>query len=540
MPVQSFPSIPNLFRQEPGRVERMSITVGKLYFDFSKHAVSQNECEALYKKLDAVQVKEAYEQMFAGVSINHTEKRPVLHVALRAPEHSDFQVMGVPLMPNIERERKRVCDFADRFRKGEVKGATGQAINSIVHLGIGGSDLGPRMVVRALKPLIKENMLKEGNKRAIHIRFASNVDGNDVLEALEGLNPETTLCMVSSKTFATMETLLNAKSVTDWFLQHMDHQDLKHHFVGVTSNPDAAISFGLLEENVFRFWDWVGGRYSLWSAIGLVIACALGSEVYRKLLAGAHAMDEHARLAPWSENAPAVSAVLGCHYRETYDCRSFAVLPYDHYLSLLPAWLQQLDMESNGKSVDKQGNPVTVSGPIVWGEVGTNSQHSFFQLLHQGTEVVPTEFVVCKDTWHSSREHHDCLIANCFAQSESLMRGQSEGDAYEDMLKKGLSAIEAKRLAPYRTFAGNRPSTTILVEGHLDAYTLGALLSYYEHRTFIQGVLWNINSFDQYGVELGKVLAARVTKSMDSMRVGGSQVGEHDPSTLGLLKKIIG
>lgn len=460
--------------------------------------------------------------MFAGEKINVTERRAVLHTALRAPLAADLQVDGQHVSRDVHAVLERMHVFTDRVRAGDWSGYTGKAITDIVNIGIGGSDLGPKMVCRALRSFAHPRL---------HMHFVSNVDGHDLDAVLSLVDPETTLFIITSKTFTTMETMMNAQSARNWFLQHGDAAGLAKHFVAVSTNLGAVNAFGIDADNMFPFWDWVGGRYSVWSAIGLPIALAAGFDNFSAFLQGAHAMDTHFRNAPLESNIPVILALVGLWNRNFAGCTSLSIAPYLQDLELFPAFLQQLDMESNGKHVAADGSALEVAtGPIIWGNAGTNGQHAYFQLLHQGTDITPVDFITALKPNHTLPEHHAALLANCFAQSEAFMRGKSADEVRAEMQAQDIPAADVEALVPHRTFAGNRPSNTILMDA-LNPATLGALIALYEHKVFTQGVLWGVNSFDQWGVELGKVMA----KNIQSELTVAAQPQRHDSSTNGLI-----
>jgi glucose-6-phosphate isomerase len=495
-----------LFAEDPRRFERFSVKLGDLLVDYSKHRATDDTFRLLFALADETGVRRAIDAMFGGEKINTTEKRAVLHVALRNRSERPMMVDGEDVMPRVRAVLGQMSRFSAAVRSGAWKGHTGKAISDIVNIGIGGSDLGPVMVTEALRPYWKEGLRPH---------FVSNVDGTHLAETLRRLDPETTLFVVASKTFTTQETLTNARSARDWLLARLDDPAaVARHFVALSTNARAVGEFGIDPQNMFEFWDWVGGRYSLWSAIGLSIAVTIGMERFEELLAGAHEIDEHVRTADLAQNVPVVLALLGVWYADFFGAETHAVLPYDQYLHRLPAYLQQADMESNGKAIDKDGRAVDYpTGPVVFGEPGTNGQHSFYQLLHQGTHLVPCDFLAAIEPRNALGDHHRILLANFFAQSEALMLGR---DAAPD--------------EPWRRFEGNRPSTSFLYR-RLDAGTLGKLIAIYEHKIFVQGVIWNVNSFDQWGVELGKQLAGRILPEL----AAPGPVDSHDPSTNGLI-----
>ncbi|MEC7522511.1 MAG: glucose-6-phosphate isomerase [Myxococcota bacterium] len=516
-----------LFADDPERARRLSFRLDDLLFDFSKHRVTDETMEALMALARQRDLPAWIERMFTGEKINVTEGRAVLHVALRNRDNRPIRVDGKNVVPVVSAVLAKMRKFTDRVRAGEHTGHTGEAITDVVNLGIGGSDLGPLMVCEALEPYWKEGLTPH---------FVSNVDGAHLGRTLKGLNPATTLFIVASKSFSTEETLTNARSARSWLVEKLgSDKAVAKHFVAVSTNHDAVKEFGIDPANVFEFWDWVGGRYSLWSAIGLPIACAIGMDAFEELLLGAHRMDAHFRSAPLEENLPVIGAMLGVWYASFFGASSHAVLPYDQSLHRLPAWLQQADMESNGKRTRRDGDVVDgyVTGPIVWGEPGTNAQHSFFQLLHQGTRLVPCDLLAPLVSHYPTGDHHRKLLANLVAQAEALMIGRTEEEARAELEASGLDAEEVERLLPHKVFEGNRPSTTILFD-RLDPKTLGSLLAYYEHRVFVQGVIWGLNSFDQWGVELGKVLAKRILPELS----GAEEPSGHDTSTTALIRLI--
>ena len=516
------------FDRDADRFARFSMEVEGILLDYSKNLIDAETMRTLVRLADSVGLSSRVEAMFTGERINATEGRAVLHRALRHRGEESVLLDGSDVMPEVRAVLAKMRSFCDRVRAGDWKGFSGKPIRDVVNIGIGGSDLGPLMVCEALKPY------RDPDRGAF---FVSNVDGSHLVETLVGLDPETTLFIIASKTFTTQETITNAKSARAWFVEQskgragFDDRSVARHFVAVSTNEAGVTEFGIDPENMFEFWDWVGGRYSLWSAIGLPIAVAVGMDRFEELLGGAHAMDRHFRSAPFAENMPVVLALLGVWYGNFHGAESHAVLPYDQYLHRFPAYLQQLDMESNGKRVALDGRPVREStGPVVWGEPGTNGQHAFYQLIHQGTRLVPCDFIAAVTSQCPIGRHHEILLSNFFAQPEALMNGKSAKEARVEMDAQGLDAAEIERLLPHRVFPGNRPTNSILMET-LDPHRLGALIALYEHKVFVQGVLWGINSFDQWGVELGKQLAKRILPELD----GDSPVDGHDPSTRGLL-----
>ena len=513
----------DLFARDPQRFEKFSLRLDDLLVDFSKNRVTDETMLLLMDLARERGVEDYRERMFAGEKINFTENRAALHVALRNCANRPIFVDGVNVMPGVNTVLERMSAFADRVRSGEWRGFTGRPIEHVVNIGIGGSDLGPLMVCEALRPY--------GHKR-LTMHFVSNVDGTHIVEALKQTDPETTLFIVASKTFTTQETLANARTARDWLLEHARNETaVAKHFVAVSTNAQAVSAFGIDTTNMFEFWDWVGGRYSLWSAIGLPIALFVGMDRFEELLEGAHAMDEHFRSAPLERNIPVVLAMLGVWYVNFFQAHTHAILPYDQYLHRFPAYLQQGDMESNGKSVDRAGRRVAWhTGPVIWGEPGTNGQHAFYQLIHQGTRIVPCDFLAAAETHNPVGEHHRILLSNFFAQTEALMRGRSLDAVQAEMAAAGFSTGEIERLAPHRVFEGNRPTNSILYR-RLTPFRLGSLIAMYEHKIFVQGIVWNVNSFDQWGVELGKQLAKAILPELTD----AAPVASHDASTNGLI-----
>ncbi|WP_274630266.1 glucose-6-phosphate isomerase [Arvimicrobium flavum] len=512
------------FEGDAERFARFSLTFDDLLLDWSKCAVSEETMRLLAEFALAAGVEQRRDEMLAGEKINTTEDRAVLHTALRAPEGAVIEVDGVNVVPEVHAVLGAMARFAEAVRTGEAAGATGSRITDVVNIGIGGSDLGPVMATLALSPY------HDGPRT----HFVSNVDGAHIADTLKGLSPETTLFVIASKTFTTIETMTNAETAKRWVEKALGTDAVGRHFSAVSTALDKVAAFGIAPDRVFGFWDWVGGRYSLWSAIGLPIMLAVGPRNFRDFLDGAHAMDQHFATAPILENVPMILGLIGFWHRAICEYPSRAVIPYDQRLARLPAYLQQLDMESNGKSVTLDGGvPATPTGPLVWGEPGTNGQHAFFQLLHQGTDVIPVEFIVAA-TGHEPdlKVHHDLLVANCLAQSQALMKGRTLEEAKAQMLAKGMKASEVEEIAPHRVFSGNRPSLTI-VHRLLNPFTLGRLIALYEHRVFVEGVLFNINSFDQWGVELGKELATNLLPVVE-----GKADDAGDVSTSGLVGHI--
>ncbi len=512
-----------LFAQDPQRFARFSLEFRDILFDFSRNRITGEILDLLYQLARDTGVPEYIEKMFGGEHINHTEDRAVLHVALRDQSGRAIKDAGRNVMPEVRAELRRIREFSEAIRTRRWRGYTGQPITDVVNLGVGGSDLGPVMATEALRPY------------AIHdlgVHFVSNVDESHITDTLEKLKPETTLFIVVSKSFTTQDTMVNAETARKWLLDGHGNADiLRQHMVAVTSNVARAGECGIPEENVFAMWDWVGGRYSLWSAVGLSVAIAVGMEHFEDMLAGAHAMDEHFRNAPFEENLPVTLAMLGIWYVNFFGAESCAILPYDQHLHRLPAYLQQLEMESNGKRVDRDGRVVDYhTCPVIFGELGITGQHAFYQLLHQGTRLVPADFIAPINSYQCIPLHHRILMSNVFAQTEALMRGKTEDEARAELEAEGLSGTELEALLPYKVFPGNKPSNTILYRT-LTPATLGALIAMYEHKVFVQGVVWNINSFDQWGVELGKQLAKTILPELDA----DAEVTSHDSSTNGLI-----
>jgi glucose-6-phosphate isomerase len=508
----------DLFAADPERAQRFNVEAADLYLDFSKNRVTDETVALLIALARRSGLAERIQAMFRGDKINVTEGRAVLHVALRAPRTERIVVDGTDVVPGVHAVLDKMRDFARRIRSGEWKGYTGRPITTIVNIGIGGSDLGPAMCYHALRDF---------SDRRLDVRFVSNVDGTDMWEATHDIDAAQTLFIVASKTFTTIETMTNAGTAREWLVRELGSADaVRNHFVAVSTNAEKVAAFGIDTANMFEFWDWVGGRYSVDSAIGLSLMTAIGPEHFNEFLAGFRAIDEHFLATPFERNMPVLIGLLGVWYGNFFGAQTHAVLPYSQYLSMLPAYLQQLDMESNGKSVTLDGRSVTYqTGPIVWGTPGTNGQHAYFQLLHQGTKTVPADFVGFIEPNHSLPEHHDLLMANLFAQTEALAFGRSADDV--------RAAGVPDRLVPHRTFAGNRPSSTLLAP-RLSPRTLGQLVALYEHKVFTQGVIWGINSFDQWGVELGKALATRI---MAELTADGEPMLDHDSSTNALIRR---
>jgi glucose-6-phosphate isomerase len=516
------------FRRDRRRFERFSARIDDLLVDFSKQLVTADTLSLLRELAAARGVEALRERMFAGDAINNTEGRAVLHVALRNRSGRPVRVDGRDVMPDVGTALEHMRTFSEAVRSGAWTGFSGLRITDVVNIGIGGSDLGPAMVTEALTPYAREGP---------RVHFVSNVDATHLSETLRDLHPATTLFTVASKTFTTEETMANARSAREWLLARAkDEARIAKHFVAISTNTREVQAFGIASDNMFVFWDWVGGRYSLWSSIGLPIALAAGFGRFEQLLEGAHEVDEHFRLAPIEQNIPMTLGLIGIWNTDFLGAESQAVLPYDQYLRRLPAYLQQLDMESNGKRVDRDGRPVDVAtGPIVWGEPGTNGQHAFYQLIHQGTRLVPCDFLIGAQSHHEIGEHHPLLIAHCLAQSEALAMGKTEDEARAELKKQGLDRDAVERLVPHKVFPGNRPSTTFAYR-RLGPRTLGRLLALYEHKVFVMGAIWGINSFDQWGVELGKQLAKKIRPEIDAV----APISAHDASTNGLLNYLKG
>lgn len=513
-----------LFGGDPGRFERFSLELPGMLLDFSKHRATDETVALLVKLAEEAGLPARIEAMFRGETINLTERRPVLHVALRNRSNTPIHVNGADVMPEVNAVLAKMRRLVEALASGAWRGYTGRSVTDVVNIGIGGSDLGPVMVTEALRPFWQTGL---------DVHFVSNIDGTHLAETLRRLDPETTLFSVASKTFTTQETLTNARSARAWLVERLgDERAVAKHFVALSTNAKAVSEFGIDTENMFEFWDWVGGRYSLWSAIGLPIACVIGMDRFEELLAGAHELDRHFRSAPLDRNAPVLMGLLGVWYSGFFGAAAHAVLPYDQYLHRFAAYLQQADMESNGKGVDRAGRPITDydTGPILFGEPGTNGQHAFYQLIHQGTRLVPADFIAPVRTQNPLGEHHSILLANFFAQTEALMRGKTSDEAAAELEKSGASPERVAELRTHKAFPGNRPTTSILVD-ELDPATLGRLIALYEHKIFVQGVIWDVNSFDQWGVELGKQLASAILPEL----AGESPVTTHDASTNGLV-----
>ena len=515
-------SMKEMFAEDAERFNKFSIQFEDILLDFSKNIINEKTMKLLIQFTHECGLEDAIEKMFAGDTINETENRVVLHTALRNFSVNPVIVDGKDVMPEVKAVFHQMKEFSAKLLSGEWKGYTGKQITDIVNIGIGGSDLGPVMVTEALKPYWKN----------ITPYFVSNVDGTHIAETLKKLNPETTLFMIASKTFTTQETMTNAHTAREWFLSHAeDEAHIKKHFVAISTNEEGVKKFGIDPKNMFRFWDWVGGRYSLWSAIGLSIACTIGYENFEQLLKGAYAMDVHFKDASFGENMPVILAMLGIWYNNFFNAQTQAILPYDQYMHRFAAYFQQGDMESNGKSTDRDGNAVDYqTGPIIWGEPGTNGQHAFYQLIHQGTKLIPCDFLAPAISHNPIGDHHIKLLSNFFAQTEALMKGKTEEEVRLELEKTGKSKEDIAKLLPFKIFKGNRPTNSILFK-KLTPYTLGSLIAMYEHKIFVQGVIWNIFSFDQWGVELGKQLAKSILPELENEE----SVYDHDSSTNGLI-----
>ncbi len=511
-----------LFSKDPDRFSQFQISFEDMLIDFSKNRLTQETKDLLVSLANECKLGEAIHSMFNGEAINQTEHRSVLHIALRNRSNTPVVLEGKDVMAQVNLVLHQMEQFSNQLIEGNWKGYTGKPITDLVNIGIGGSDLGPLMVTEALRPY----------HQRIRPHFVSNVDGTHLAEVLKKVNPETTLFIVASKTFTTQETMTNAMSARQWFMEKSNQQgNVAKHFVAVSTNEAAVKSFGIAPENMFVFWDWVGGRYSLWSAIGLSIACTIGYKNYVSLLEGAHAMDQHFQSEPFDRNIPVVLALIGIWYTNFFGAASEAILPYDQYMHRFAAYFQQGNMESNGKSVDRNGERVTYStGPIIWGEPGTNGQHAFYQLIHQGTQIIPCDFIAPIDTHNAIGDHHNKLLSNFFAQTEALMLGKTKEEVTAELKAHGMNERQIEFQAPFREFEGNKPTNSILIQ-KLTPRSLGSLIAMYEHKIFVQGVIWNIFSFDQWGVELGKALAKKILPELGA----AGPISVHDSSTNGLI-----
>jgi len=513
----------DLFQDDADRFPKFTLTFNDILIDYSKNIITSETLSLLLELAKELELEKSIESFFKGERINQTEGRSVLHTALRNSSGESVIVDGEDVMPEIREVLNKMKHFSESIISGNWKGFTGKSISDIVNIGIGGSDLGPLMVTEALKPYKKEN---------INVHFVSNVDGTHVFEILKDLDPETTLFLVASKTFTTQETMTNAFTAREWFLKKAKNKNyVKNHFAALSTNIKAVESFGIDSNNMFEFWNWVGGRYSLWSAIGLSIACTIGFDNFEKLLLGAHKMDEHFKTTSFESNIPVVLALIGIWYNNFFGSETEAILPYDQYMHRFSAYFQQGNMESNGKYVDRDGKEVNYeTGPIIWGEPGTNGQHAFYQLIHQGTKIIPCDFIAPANSHNPIGDHHQKLLANYFAQTEALMKGKSIIEVLAELKALGMSEEEIKFLIPYKIFKGNRPTNSVLFD-KLTPETLGSLIAMYEHKIFVQGVIWNIFSFDQWGVELGKQLASQILPELKD----NDLVSSHDSSTNGLI-----
>ncbi|MEK6715449.1 MAG: glucose-6-phosphate isomerase [Candidatus Omnitrophota bacterium] len=513
----------DLFDSDRQRFSKFSLRFEDISVDYSKNIITKDTLELLFALVKEVKLKEAIEAMFSGDKINETENRAVLHIALRNRANTPIYLEGKDVMPQVNAVLKQMEIFSGKLISGELRGYTEKPISDIVNIGIGGSDLGPLMATEALASYKKPN---------INTHFVSNVDATHITETLKRLNPETTLFMVASKTFTTQETMANAVTARKWFLDKAGSENhIKNHFIAISANKKEAEKFGIDPQNMFVFWDWAGGRFSLWSAIGLSIACSIGFENFSELLEGAHSMDRHFRQASLEENIPVILALIGIWYNNFFGAATHAILPYDQYMHRFAAYFQQADMESNGKSEDRAGKKVNYqTGPIIWGEPGTNGQHAFYQLIHQGTKLIPCDFLAPAISHNPIGAHHQILLSNFFAQTEALMRGKTKGEIIKELKAQGKSETEINNLAPFKVFSGNKPTNSILFK-KLTPRTLGSLIAMYEHKIFVQGVIWNIFSFDQWGVVLGKQL----TKNILAELSGDNSISSHDSSTNGLI-----
>jgi len=511
-----------LFEDDAQRFDKFSLQLEDFLFDYSKHRITADTVALLIELAEQMDVPQFIERMFRGEQINFTERRPVLHIALRNRSNRPIEVDGQDVMPLVNQVLDKMRRFTEDVRSGAWRGYTGESITDIVNIGIGGSDLGPVMVSEALRPYWKDGL---------RVHFVSNIDGTHLTETLKGLRPASTLFTVASKTFTTQETITNATSARDWLLATLDDQAaVARHFVALSTNTQEVSEFGIDPANMFEFWDWVGGRYSLWSSIGLPVALVIGMDRFEEMLAGGHDVDEHFRIAPLPENIPVLMALLGVWYHNFFNAHSHAILPYDQYLYRFAAYLQQADMESNGKRVDRDGREIDgyTTGPLIWGEPGTNGQHAFYQLIHQGTRLIPCDFLAPARSHNPLGRHHEILMANFFAQTEALMRGKTAEEVRAELANAGIENRED--LVAHKTFTGNRPTSSFLFT-KLTPRTLGRLIALYEHKVFVQGVIWNVNSFDQWGVELGKQLANTIYGELDSF----DDERSHDASTNGLI-----
>jgi glucose-6-phosphate isomerase len=517
-------SLKELFEADNQRFNKFSLQFEDILLDYSKNRIDEETVALLIQLARECGVNKAIEAMFSGEKINVTEDRPVLHVALRNRSNKPVYVDGKDVMPDVNRVLQHMKEFSEAIISGEWKGYTGKPITDVVNIGIGGSDLGPVMVTEALKAY----------KNHLNMHFVSNVDGTHIAETLKNLNAETTLFLIASKTFTTQETMGNAHTARDWFIEKGGKdEDVAKHFAALSTNSEGVEKFGIDTKNMFEFWDWVGGRYSLWSAIGLSIALSIGFDNFEELLAGAHAMDEHFKSTELEQNLPAILALVGIWHNNFFEAETEAILPYDQYMHRFAAYFQQGDMESNGKHVDRNGKDVDYqTGPVIWGEPGTNGQHAFYQLIHQGTKLIPCDFIAPAQSHNPIGEHHNMLLSNFFAQTEALMNGKTEEEVIAELKKAGKTDDEISKIAPFKVFEGNRPTNSILVK-KITPRTLGSLIAMYEHKIFVQGIIWNIYSFDQWGVELGKQLAGKILPELKD----NAEVSSHDSSTNGLINQ---
>jgi glucose-6-phosphate isomerase len=517
-------NIKELFEQDPERFKKFSVLFEDILFDFSKNRINDTTLALLIQLAKECKLDEAIKAMYVGDKINQTEDRSVLHIALRNISNEPILVDGKDVMPEVNAVLAKMEKFTNAVVSGDWKGYTGKQITDVVNIGIGGSDLGPVMVTEALKHY----------KTRLNLHFVSNIDGTHLAETLKAVNPETTLFLVASKTFTTQETMTNAHSAREWFLKSgAKEADIAKHFAALSTNAKDVAAFGIDTENMFEFWDWVGGRYSLWSAIGLSISLGIGFDNFKQLLAGAHATDQHFEKTPFEQNVPVILGLLGIWYINFFNAETHVILPYDQYLHRFAAYFQQGDMESNGKHVDRNGNNVDYeTGPVIWGEPGTNGQHAFYQLIHQGTRIIPADFIAPAQTLNPLGDHHPILLSNFFAQTEALMNGKTETEVKEELKKAGKSESQIKELTPFKVFDGNRPTNSILLK-KVTPFSLGALVAVYEHKIFVQGIIWNIFSFDQWGVELGKQLAQQIQPELKD----NVSVTSHDSSTNGLINQ---
>lgn len=513
----------DLFASDPDRFNKFSIRLGEILFDYSKNIINEKTLKLLLQLAEDCNVKQAIADQFAGAPINETENRAVLHTALRSFDTNPIFVDGADIKPGIQKVRAQMEAFCTAIHSGNHTGYTGKKIKYIVNIGIGGSDLGPVMVTEALKPYWVEG---------IQTYFVSNVDGTHIAETLKKVTPDETLFLIASKTFTTQETMTNAQTARDWFLQHAtDQKHIALHFAALSTNEKAVTAFGIDPKNMFEFWDWVGGRYSLWSAIGLSIALTIGYNNFEALLKGAEATDKHVASTPFDKNISVLMALIGIWYTNFFGAQSEAILPYDQYMHRFAAYFQQGNMESNGKSIDRSGNPVNyATGPVIWGEPGTNGQHAFYQLIHQGTLLIPSDFIAPAISHNAIGDHHIKLLSNFFAQTEALLNGKSENEVMVEFMKTSMDEKDVKRLTPYKVFEGNKPTNSFLIK-EINPFNLGSLIALYEHKIFVQGVIWNIFSFDQWGVELGKQLANKVLPELEN----NDTISSHDASTNGLI-----